>query len=79
MFLDSTMTSGWERVPVLLHEMLHALRFDNGPQAPTVEAQLDRCVALLLIDPQEWQEAVDQVGTDVLALSKRLDLACWVV
>lgn len=76
--LDTGMTR-WETLPVLLHEMIHWRRGDNGPQSPCVERSIDEAVALQLIDPDEYARAEAQLGWHTGGIAVELDVPRWVV
>lgn len=69
----------FERVPVLLHEMVHVERQDNGHQSARVERWIDEQVALRLIDPFEYAHAESELGWHTGGIAAELDVPRWVV
>lgn len=61
-----------QRIHALLHESVHHLRDDDGPQSRHVEERIDEEVATMLIDPDEYRISEDRYGWDVPSLA--LDL-----
>lgn len=61
-----------QRIHALLHESVHHLRADDGPQSQCVEDRVDEEVATMLIDPDEYRISEDRYGWDVPSLA--LDL-----
>ncbi len=76
--LDTGMTA-WETLPVLLHEMIHWRRGDDGPQSTCVERSIDEAVALQLIDPSDYASAEMEYGWHTGGIAVELDVPRWVV
>lgn len=68
-----------DAVPTLMHELEHAARRDDGHQAPSVEARIDRAVACRLITPGEYAAAEAVAGHYSGAIAAELGLPRWVV
>lgn len=66
-------------VAVLMHEMEHARRGDDGHQSPQVEARINQAVAAQLIDPGAYLHALRATGGDAYALAEELGVPVWVV
>lgn len=70
----------WVSVPVLLHEMEHARRGDDGHQGHAVEQRINRTVACRLIDVDEYARAEAITGArDSGPIALELGLPKWVV
>lgn len=70
----------WVSVPVLLHEMEHARRGDDGHQPRAVERRIDETVAHRLITAEEYARAEALTGArDSGAIAAEMGLPRWVV
>lgn len=70
----------WVSLPVLLHEMEHARRGDDGHQPAAVERAIDRCVARTLITEEDYARAEALTGgRGSGAIAAELGLPRWVV
>lgn len=69
----------WEELPVLMHEMVHWRRGDDGPQSARVERSIDEAVALQLVDPTDYARAEAQLGWHTGGIAVELDVPRWVV
>lgn len=68
-----------DAVPVLMHELEHAARGDDGHQADCVETRINRAVACRLITAEEYAEAERVAGHYSGAIADELGLPRWVV
>lgn len=64
-----------QRAAALMHEVVHYLRGDVGPQPPHVERMVDEQAARMLISEQEYAAAERMVGSEPGALAVELDVA----
>lgn len=70
----------WVSVPVLLHEMEHARRGDDGHQSRAVERRIDETVAHTLITAEEYARAEAVTGArDSGAIAAEMGVPRWVV
>lgn len=69
----------WEVLPVLLHEMAHWRRGDDGPQSACMERSIDESVALQMIDPADYARAEAELGWHTGGIAAELDVPRWVV
>lgn len=66
-------------VPTLMHETLHAIRGDDGPQPAHVERRIDEAVARRLLTVAEYADAEQVTGARGSgALAVELGVPRWV-
>lgn len=68
-----------QRLPVLLHEIAHAARGDDGHQPERIERRINEEVSLTLIDPRAYVAAEERFGWSTGAIAAELELPRWVV
>lgn len=66
-------------LPVLLHELEHARRGDDGPQPPAVEHHIDQRVARALIQAHEYAAAEAITGGHPALIARELRVPVRVV
>lgn len=66
-------------VPVLMHEIEHARRGDDGPQPTWVEERINATVAARMIGECDYAAAEDLAGGHAGGMAVELDVPVWVV
>lgn len=77
-WLNSRLT-GRERVPVLLHEVLHMQAGHIGPQPAAVERRIRRDVARILISRNAYARAEKLADGDLFGIAEELDAPAWLI
>lgn len=65
-------------IPVLMHELEHAKRGDDGIQSPALERKIDMLVASRLVGPR-YREAEEAVGPHAGSIAQFLQVPQWLV
>lgn len=69
----------FQKRATLLHELIHAIRGDNGTQTPKIERAINLQVARTLIDEEEFNTASAEYSSNINAIAAILTQPIWLV
>ena len=68
-----------QRRSTLAHELIHAIRHDDGHQPPSVEQRVNQEAAKILISPSEYELAERLYGASVNEIARELDVTPTII